>query len=166
VSQPQPLFGDWLAERIHEAGYRSPSGFATAAGLQPSMVLRWINGKVQPTPEALVKAAAPLRVRVTEMLARGLDIPELEQHHELHPIAVRVNRLLTDHDLVPEDEQRMLETMLDRLITPPERKYYRIVNVTWGPGSVRDQIATSSTYTDEQKKALLAEADRLSPPDR
>ena len=129
MSQPHPEFGSWLATRIAEAGYRSPSAFAAAAGLQPSVVLRWINGKVQPTPEALVKAAKTLRVRVSEMLARGLDIPELEQFYELHPLAVRVNRLLTEHDLVPAEEQQMLETMLDRLITPPERKYYRIASI-------------------------------------
>jgi hypothetical protein len=156
VSQPHPEFGSWLAARITEAGYRSPSGFATAADLQPSMVLRWINGKVQPTPEALVKAAKALRVRVSEMLARGLNIPELEETHELHPLAVRVNRLLTDHDLVPEDERRMLETMLDRFLTPPERTYYRIASVAWGPGvtEARDEV---SRYG----KALTEEARRL-----
>ncbi len=129
------------------------------------MVLRWINGKVQPTPEALVKAAGPLRVRVTEMLARGLNIPELEETHELHPLAVRVNRLLTDRDLVPPDERRVLEIVLDRVMEPMERQHYRVVNVTWGPGTVRDRIANSPTFTDEQKEALLVEADRLDPPD-
>ncbi len=129
MSQPHPSFGDWLADRIREVGYRSPSAFATTAGLQPSVVLRWISGKVQPTPDALVKAAEPLRVRVTEMLARGLDIPELEQHHELHPMAVRVNRLLTDHDIIPAEEQRMLETILDRILDPAERKYYRLASI-------------------------------------
>ncbi len=138
MSQHPDDFGSWLQSRIAEAGYRSPSAFAIAADLQPSVVHRWINGKVRPTPDGLVKAAKPLRIRVTEMLARGLDIPELEQHHELHPLAVRVNRLLTDHDLIPAEEQRMLETMLDRLITPPERKYYRIAGITFdGPNQVR-----------------------------
>ncbi len=161
MSQTHTPFGDWLAERIHEAGYRSPSAFATAADLQPSVVHRWINGKVQPTPDALVKAARPLQVRVTEMLARGLGLPELEESTVLHPLAVRVNRLLTDHDLVPAEEQHMLETVLDRLLTPAERKYYRLVSVTWEPGTTQDRIANSPTFTDKQKEALLAEADRL-----
>jgi transcriptional regulator with XRE-family HTH domain len=129
VSQPLNDFGSWLSTRITEAGYRSPSAFAAAAGLQPSVVHRWINGKVKPTPEALVKAAGLLPVRATEMLARGLGLPELEESTVLHPLAVRVNRLLTDRDLVPDDERHMLETILDRVLSPPEQKYYRIASI-------------------------------------
>lgn len=129
MSQPQPLFGDWLAALITEAGYRSPSAFAAAVDLQPSMVLRWIAHKVKPTPDALVKAAKGLPVRATEMLARGLGLPELEESTVLHPLAVRVNRLLTDRDLVPDAERHMLETILDRVLSPPEQKYYRIASI-------------------------------------
>jgi hypothetical protein len=131
VSQPAPPFGDWLAARITEAGYRSPSAFANAAGLQPSMVLRWIAGKVQPTPDGLLKAAGPLRVGSVEMLARGLGHPELAVETGMHPLAVRVHHLLTDVDLVPEEERQMLATVLDRILTPAEREYYRVVSISW-----------------------------------
>ncbi len=101
-----------------EAGKRDSYSTSTLARLEAA--LGWPPGRVDEILHAADDALRPVA-------------PE-GSREALHPIALRVHRLLTDHDLVPEEEQRMLETMLDRLITPPERKYYRIASISFHSG--------------------------------
>lgn len=69
-------FGSYLLERVAERGYRSPTAFARAAGLEPSIVHRWIAGKVVPTPETLRRAAPALGVSFPELLAVALGVSD------------------------------------------------------------------------------------------
>ncbi len=79
-------FGRWLGEAIYAAGYRSASAFARTAGLDPSLVNRWIRGEVVPTAANLQKAAPALKVSEADLFAvafpsgrtdpPGLPIPD------------------------------------------------------------------------------------------
>ncbi len=113
-------FGGWLLERIVAAGFRSPSAFANAAGVQPSMVLRWLHGRVQPSPDGLVRAAPLLGVPVREMLARGLDLPELDQTVSLPAEAARLARLLGPESPLPPAKRVWLERVVQAVMDAAE----------------------------------------------
>lgn len=66
---PGNEFGRWLEEAIYAAGYRSVRSLGRDAGVDPSLINRWISGATQPTAGNLRKLAAPLKVIEADLFA-------------------------------------------------------------------------------------------------
>jgi transcriptional regulator with XRE-family HTH domain len=64
-------FGAYLNEAITKAGYRGNSDFATAAGLDASLIGRYKRDEVQPTIDALRKMSIPLRTDLLTLLVQA-----------------------------------------------------------------------------------------------
>jgi transcriptional regulator with XRE-family HTH domain len=56
------VFGDYLARVIRDAGFTKPTHFARKAGIDPSLVFRWISGEQRPTLASLERIAPVLGV--------------------------------------------------------------------------------------------------------
>lgn len=69
VEDDAGTFGRWLDAAIVNRGYRSARAFALDAGLDPSLVNRWIRGEVVPTAANLQKAAPALRIPEADLFA-------------------------------------------------------------------------------------------------
>lgn len=63
-----PPFGRFLRSAISAAEFRSPTAFARAAGVEPSVVLRWISGKAKPTTRTLAAVAPVLNLSAADLI--------------------------------------------------------------------------------------------------
>lgn len=120
--------GEYVRDAIQAAGYRSPTAFARAADLDPSVVLRWIGGKAHPAAETLTRVAPLLKVKAADLIAvaypdraglgQGLGrlIPDppprgmspLEIARYLHPDVMPLVELITGSGL---DEAELFEVV-------------------------------------------------------
>ncbi len=75
--EPATAFGRYVKAAIKSAGFRSPSAFAREAGMDPSVVLRWISGKAHPSAATLTKVAPLLNVREAELIAVAYPSAEI-----------------------------------------------------------------------------------------
>lgn len=115
-------FGPWLRARISDAGYRSPSAFARAMGADPSLVLRWVNGDVTPTPEGLAKAAHQLKIPFEDVLYRAFGPTDMPQGREIPPVLVEFIHMLAEDSPLDGVEQERLRVILDAVAAPLREK--------------------------------------------
>lgn len=130
--EPAPGFGTYLTAAIERAGYRSPTAFARALEVDPSVVLRWIQGRTQPTPALLVRAVPLLGLPVSDLIEQGLGIPaetpeDDRRESPMPPIAVKVAWLVGDDSPLSERERATCEAMLGK-----------VVDMFWPPTSADD----------------------------
>ncbi len=111
-------FGHYLLARIADRGSRSPTSFAREAGIEPSIVHRWIAGKVVPTPETLRRAAPVLKVPFAELLGVALAMPAGPDVEVPHPLAAEITRMLAADSPLPVGERDLLVVLLDRVVAP------------------------------------------------
>jgi transcriptional regulator with XRE-family HTH domain len=135
-------FGDYLRRAIHAAGFGSPSQFARAASLDPSVVLRWLSGSQRPTVHSLEKVA-PMLGKSTSDLVRAAypDRVGDDGRPQLHELAEMVNNMLaSDSPIAPERRKRLreaLEIMLESFKPDMQRRRSR------GPARGLDRTLTA-----------------------
>jgi transcriptional regulator with XRE-family HTH domain len=98
-------FGRWLAEAVYAAGHRSARAFALAAGLDPSLVNRWIRGETVPTAANLQKAAPALKLSEADLFA--VAFPSGDQPPAF-PIPDPIAELLAEYRLAGRPERDLL----------------------------------------------------------
>lgn len=130
-------FADYLARAIDAGGYPTPTHFARAAGIDPSVVSRWLDAVTRPSIALLERAAPALDVDVDQLIAlvypsassrRGAPQPPPPPVPEIHPLVRDLARLLpadAAESLLPEDERHLLETLIGRVIEPYRRRLRR-----------------------------------------
>ncbi len=84
-----PPFGRYLRSAITEAGFRSPTAFARAANVEPSVVLRWISGKAKPTTRTLAAVAPVLKVSPADLVRAAYPDEVTDERPEEPPVAAK-----------------------------------------------------------------------------
>lgn len=119
---PVPAFPDYLKEAIPRMGYQTPTDFARAAGISPSVVLRWLNGQTRPLVPVLERVAPFLGTKLSTLVR--LAYPEiddgiaLEDGSALHPLAAELERRLGPKSTLSDDEQEILARIVDSVLAP------------------------------------------------
>jgi transcriptional regulator with XRE-family HTH domain len=128
MSKP-PGFPEYLADAIARAKYPTPTDFARAAGVHPSIVSRWLSGQAVPTVRTLEKIAPHLRVNKNTLIAiaypdASVEFDAVPERPAPHPLALDVERMLADDSPVPDDERATLATLIEHMVAP-YRRYLR-----------------------------------------
>jgi transcriptional regulator with XRE-family HTH domain len=114
-------FGRYLKEAILVARFATPTHFARAAGIDPSVVLRWLSEEQRPTIRSLERIAPILRTTMNELVRAAypdrLNVPA-PASPRVHPLARELDVMLGDQSPIPEADRRALETVLDRMLDP------------------------------------------------
>lgn len=119
---PVPAFPDYLKEAIPRMGYQTPTDFARAAGISPSVVLRWLNGQTRPLVPVLERVAPFLGTKLSTLVR--LAYPEIddgipvEDAAGLHPLAAELERRLGPKSTLSADEQEILARIVDSVLAP------------------------------------------------
>lgn len=106
-------FGRWLADAVTVAGYRSVRAFALAAGLDPSLVNRWIRGEVVPTAANLQKAAPALHMSEADLFA--VAFPSGDAYPPGLPIPDPIADLLDEYRLAGRPERDAILEQVRRI---------------------------------------------------
>lgn len=118
-------FGAYLENTIADAGFDTPTHFARAAKIDPSVVHRWISEEQRPTLKLLERAAPHLGRTVNALVSAAYPEPrggtDPVRPTELHPLARDLDRLLGEKSKMPEGERQALETVLRGLLAPYAR---------------------------------------------
>src|SRR6187402_2940666 len=61
-------FGGYLKEAIQAARFPTPTHFARAVGMDPSVVLRWLSEEQRPTIRSIERIAPVLGLTINEMV--------------------------------------------------------------------------------------------------
>lgn len=109
--------------------FSSPSAFARAIDADPSLILRWVAGRVRPSIDLLQRAAPVLRVPIVELISRGLSI-DLKLQAPTDPLLIDIARVLAGDTGATENEIARLRTILGYVIDP-----YRVEHRRRSPGS-------------------------------
>jgi transcriptional regulator with XRE-family HTH domain len=132
-------FDAYLRKAIRDAGYTSPSQFARAVSLDPSVVLRWLNGSQRPTVASLERAAPALCKTISELVRAAYPdrVPDtsgdlVHQGGYGNALADEIARLLGPRSPISERERATLVQELDRLLQP-----YRRSQPSAAPGQAR-----------------------------
>jgi transcriptional regulator with XRE-family HTH domain len=132
VSKDQAdAFQRYLATLIAESDYPHATAFARDAGVSPSAVSRWINGKERPAPRLIPAIAAKLGRPVREMME--MAYPEIEADAatvvpelvETDPLARELDRMLDDESPLSDEDRHAIRTIVDRVIEPYRRQMRR-----------------------------------------
>jgi len=126
-SAPEPSFGGYLKEAIQAARFPTPTHFARAAGIDPSVVLRWLSGEQRPTIRSIE--------RIAPVLGRGINEIVVAAYPDrvggappappvTHPLVHELGRILAADSPIPEADRAALATVLDRMLDP----YRRVLN--------------------------------------
>jgi transcriptional regulator with XRE-family HTH domain len=121
-SEPLPAFSDYLRGAIPNMGFQTPTDFARAAQIHPSVVLRWLNGEIRPTVPLLERAAPVLGARLSTLIR--IAYPEVDdgltadEVSALHPLAAELQRHLGPRSNLPAEEQHILISIIDRVLAP------------------------------------------------
>jgi transcriptional regulator with XRE-family HTH domain len=124
VSKPDPTFPEFLAEAIKRAGFATPTDFARAAGIHPSVASRWLKGE-RPTLRLLERVAPTLHVPVQRLVS--IAYPGEVQPDEVpakpapHALALELERLLAEDSPVPAMDRDTLERVIDSVLQPYRR---------------------------------------------
>ncbi len=112
---PGNAFGRRLEEAVYAAGYRSVRSLGHKAGVDPSLINRWISGATQPSAANLRKLAKPLHVEEGELFAAafGGDASDAPP-----PVALEIARLLGPDTPLDEHERELLAELLNRVLAP------------------------------------------------
>jgi transcriptional regulator with XRE-family HTH domain len=103
-------------------GYQTPTDFARAAGISPSVVLRWLNGQTRPLVPLLERVAPHLGAKLSTLVR--IAYPEIdeglpiEDAPTLHPLAAELQRRLGPKSTLPAAEQEVLTRIVDSVLTP------------------------------------------------
>lgn len=117
-----PAFPDYLREAIPRMGYQTPTDFARAAGISPSVVLRWIAGETRPLVPLLERVAPYLGAKLSTLVR--IAYPEIdeglafEEVSPLHPLAAELQRRLGPQSALAADEQAILARIVDSVLAP------------------------------------------------
>lgn len=121
-SEPLPTFSDYLRGAIAHRGFQTPTDFARAAQIHPSVVLRWLNGEIRPTVPLLERAAPVLGARLSTLIR--IAYPEVDdglpadEVSALHPLAAELQRRLGPQSSLTADEQDILTRIVDSVLAP------------------------------------------------
>jgi transcriptional regulator with XRE-family HTH domain len=103
-------------------GYRTPTDFARAANISPSVVLRWIAGDTRPLVPLLERAAPYLGAKLSTLVR--IAYPEIddglaaEEMPQLHPLVAELQRRLGPQSTLSEGEQDVLTRIVDSVLAP------------------------------------------------
>ncbi|MFI5494761.1 multiprotein-bridging factor 1 family protein [Actinoplanes sp. NPDC051859] len=115
-------FGDYLKDAIDAARFPTPTHFARAVGMDPSVVLRWLSGEQRPTIRSIERIAPVLGRTINELVLAAypdrLAGPPPRPVPAPHPLVRELDRMLADDSPIPAADRRALETVLDRMIDP------------------------------------------------
>lgn len=114
-------FGGYLRGVIHAAGFPTPTHFARAVGMDPSVVLRWLSGEQRPTIRSIERIAPVLGRSINELVLAAY--PDRlgdgrEPEPATHPLVQELARMLADDSPLPAADRQALESVLDRMIGP------------------------------------------------
>ncbi|AGL20762.1 helix-turn-helix transcriptional regulator [Actinoplanes sp. N902-109] len=114
-------FGGYLKEAIQAARFPTPTHFARAVGIDPSVVLRWLSEEQRPTIRSIERIAPVLGKSINELVVAaypdrvGGPAPQLPANHPLvHELAL----MLAEDSPIPAADRQALATVLDRMIDP------------------------------------------------
>lgn len=117
-----PDFPEYLKEAITRMGYQTPTDLARAAGISPSVVLRWTKGETRPLVPLLERVAPHLGTKLSTLVR--IAYPEidngipLEDAPALHPLAAELQRRLGPQSTLNADEQDVLTRIIDSVLAP------------------------------------------------
>src|SRR5262245_34022286 len=117
-----PAFPDYLREAIPRMGYQTPTDFARAADISPSVVLRWLKGETRPLVPLLERVAPFLGAKLSTLVR--IAYPEIdeglpiEEAPELHPLVAELQRRLGPQSTLSSGEQEMLTRIVDSVLAP------------------------------------------------
>lgn len=125
VSKKEPTFPEFLAAAIKRAGFATPTDFARAANIHPSVASRWLKGE-RPTLRLLERVAPTLHVPVQRLIS--IAYPGETQTDEIptaapapHPLALELERMLAEDSPVPAGDRDTLERVIDSVLQPYRR---------------------------------------------
>jgi transcriptional regulator with XRE-family HTH domain len=118
---PSNGFGVYLKETILAARFPTPTHFARAVGIDPSVVLRWLSEEQRPTIRSIEKIAPALGKSMNELVLAAYpdrfgEVGPPSQH--LHPLALELDRMLADQSPIPVADRHALQLVLDRMLDP------------------------------------------------
>jgi transcriptional regulator with XRE-family HTH domain len=128
-------FGAFLRDAIRAAGFNSPSQFARHVNLDPSVVLRWLNGTQRPTIASLERVAPALHLTIADLVRAAYPdrVPGgSSADDEAAVLTHEISRLLAPDSPISAQHRDALIVDLDRTL---ER--YRHVLET-GPGDLAE----------------------------
>jgi transcriptional regulator with XRE-family HTH domain len=120
--QALPGFPEYLREAIPRMGYQTPTDLAKAAGISPSVVLRWVKGETRPLVPLLERVAPFLGARLSTLVR--IAYPEIDEElpveelPQLHPLAAELQRRLGPQSTLPADEREVLVRIVDSVLAP------------------------------------------------
>lgn len=136
---PDSAFADYLRSAIRAAGFATPTNFARAAQLDPSVVLRWLSGQQRPTVRSLERVA-PILGRSTSEVVRAAYPDRLGGERgagaPMHELAHVVDRVLGADSPIPRKDREALEQVLTRVLEPYRQQLRQ--QVRRGRGSATD----------------------------
>lgn len=121
--QPLPGFAEYLKNAIARRGFATPTEFARAAGIHPSVVLKWLDNQTRPAVPLLERAAPVLGTKVSTLVR--LAYPEtndddhaLDDGAGLHPLAAELDRRLGEKSTLSDVEKDTLTRIVDSVLAP------------------------------------------------
>ena len=121
--QADPLgFPEYLKQAIERMGYATPTDLARAAGVSPSVVLRWLKGETRPLVPLLDRVAPHLGAKLSTLVR--IAYPEIdngiqvEKASSLHPLAAELQRRLGPQSSLSDDERDVLTRVIDSVLAP------------------------------------------------
>jgi len=120
--QALPGFPEYLREAIPRMGYQTPTDLAKAAGISPSVVLRWLKGETRPLVPLLERVAPYLGAKLSTLVR--IAYPEIDEElpieelTPLHPLAAELQRRLGPQSSLSDDEQDILARIIDSVLAP------------------------------------------------
>lgn len=121
-SAATPAFPEYLREAIARMGYQTPTDLARAAGISPSVVLRWTKGETRPLVPLLERVAPHLGTKLSTLVR--IAYPEIDngipidEAPSLHPLAAELQRRLGPQSTLDAEEQHMLTRIVDSVLAP------------------------------------------------
>lgn len=112
-------FSAYIEDAIVGGGFTSSTQFAREAGLDPSVVRRWINGQQRPTLRLLERVAPVLKVPVDQLIRAAYPDRvdgDAAVPPPLHPLAREVDLLLGPNSRLSVNTRNALETVLQSLL--------------------------------------------------
>jgi transcriptional regulator with XRE-family HTH domain len=134
MSQPDDSVGfeAYLRDAIRAAGYTSPSQFARAVNLDPSVVLRWLNGSQRPTVASLERVAPALHRGIADLVRAAYPDRVPEPHRPGGQAATEaaltdeISRLLASDSPMSTRDREALVVDLNRTL----QRYRRQIDQT------------------------------------
>jgi transcriptional regulator with XRE-family HTH domain len=116
-------FGVYLRDAIHASGFMTPTQFARTAGIDPSVVLRWISEEQRPTISSIERIAPVLGRTINEMIDAAYPDRLCDQSPAVqpHPLAHELGRILGDDSHLSVSDRQALVNVIERTLAPYRR---------------------------------------------